>query len=191
MSQLKKVFNNLPFKKAVFLGPIAYLVHQIEESVLGFPVWRERNLNLSQNLPILLFFSILMGVYFFIILIHYFWSNNATGWVLLNAILAMQFHNGIYHLVGTIYFAEYSPGLVTGLILYIPLSCLLFYKAYKEQLINKLSGVLIVIISGISFWTFEFFGNVIIIIVFGISIVLIIVYRFKEIPKKSTNSVNT
>jgi hypothetical protein len=188
MSQLKKVINNLPFKKAVFLAPIAYTVHQIEESVFNFPEWRERNLNLSQNLPIAIFFSILMGVYLLIILIHYFWSTNATGWVLLTTIFAMQFQNGIYHLVGTIIFADYSPGLVTGLIFYIPLSCLLFYKAYKEDLINILSGIVIVIISGVLFWSFEFLGNLVVFAAFIISITFIIVYRFKVIPKTSTIS---
>jgi hypothetical protein len=179
MLQLKNFFNNLPFKKAIFLGPVAYAIHQIEETFLGFPAWREENLHLSQNLPIPLFFGILMVVYLFYIILHYRWSNKVSGGIVLTVILAMQFHNGIYHLVGTIIFADYSPGLVTSLILYIPLSCLLFYKAYKEELINKTSGVFFLIISGVLFWSFEFLGNTIIIIAFSISVIILIVYYYK------------
>jgi hypothetical protein len=179
ISKIKDFFNNIPFKKAIFLGPVAYVIHQIEESVLGFPLWREEHLHLSQNLPIPLFFGILMAVYLLYILIHYFWSNEASAWVVLTAILAMQFHNGIYHFVGTIVFADYSPGLVTGLIIYVPISCFLFYKAYKEELINKTSGILALIYSGILFWSFEFLGNIIVLLAFITSAIILIVYYFK------------
>ena len=173
------MITKLKFKKILFLGPVAYIIHQIEETLFQFPSWRERNLGFSQTLPIPLFFSILMAVYLLYIMIHYFWSNKATAWVVLTTILAMQFHNGIYHLVGTIVFTEYSPGLITGLIIYIPLSCLLFYKAYKEELINKTSGIFALIYSGILFWSFEFLGNIIVFIAFIVSAIILIVYYFK------------
>jgi hypothetical protein len=179
LSNIKDILNNIPFKKAIFLAPVAYAIHQVEETVFGFPLWREENLHLSQNLPIPLFFGILMAVYLLYIIIHYFWPNNASAWVVLTAILAMQFHNGIYHFVGTIVFADYSPGIITGLIIYIPLSSFLFYKAYKEELINKSSGIFILIISGILFWSFEFIGNIIVLLASITSAIILIVYYFK------------
>jgi hypothetical protein len=179
-SKIRDKLSDFQFKNIIFLGPLAYAIHQIEETVFGFTFWREENLHLSQDLPIPLFFGILVAVYLLYIIIHNLWSNKATAWVVLTAILAMQFHNGIYHLVGTIYFAEYSPGLITGLIIYIPLSCLLFYRAYKEELINITSGIFILMFSGILFWSFEFLGNAIIIISFIVSVILITVYYFKS-----------
>ena len=120
-----------------------------------------------------------MAVYLAYIIIHNIWPNRVTAWFVLAAILAMQFHNGIYHLVGTIYFGEYSPGLVTGLIIYIPLNCLFLYRAYQEELISKTSGTLALIYVGVLFWSFEFLGNVVIFVSIIISAIILIAYYSK------------
>ncbi len=185
-SKIKRLYNDFTFRKAIWLAPLAYALHQIEETVFGFTIWREKYLHASQTLPIPVFFAILMGVYLAFILIHNLWPNKVTAWFVLAAILAMQFHNGIYHLVGTIYFGEYSPGLITGLIIYIPLSCLFFYKAYKEELINKTSGVFVFIYAGVLFWSFEFLGNAVVFISIIASVIVLIIY-FLKIPSNSLN----
>ena len=178
-SKIKKIFSKITFRKAIWFAPLAYAVHQIEETVFGFTIWREKYLHASQTLPIPVFFAILMAVYLVYIIIHNLWPNKVTAWFVLVVILAMQFHNGIYHLVGTIYFGEYSPGLVTGLIIYIPLSCLFFYKACKEELINKTSGTLTLIYAGVLFWSFEFLGNAIVFIGIIVSAIIFIAYYIK------------
>ena len=78
-------------------------------------------------------------LFFIFIILHNLWPNRVTAVITLTGLLAMQFYNGIYHLVGTCYFGEFSPGLVTGLILFIPLSYFFILKAYRESYINKTS----------------------------------------------------
>ncbi|GAG62896.1 unnamed protein product, partial [marine sediment metagenome] len=62
-SKFKSFYNDFTFRKAIWLAPLAYAVHQIEEIVFGFTIWREKYLNASQTLPIPVFFAILMAVY--------------------------------------------------------------------------------------------------------------------------------
>ena len=178
-SKIKRFYNDFTFRKAIWLAPLAYIIHQIEETVFGFTIWREKYFHASQTLPIPVFFAILMAVYLAYIIIHNLWSNRVTAWFVLAAILAMQFHNGIYHLGGTLYFGEYSPGLVTGLIIYIPLNCLFLYKAYQEELINKTSGILALIYAGVLFWSFEFLGNMVVFVNIIISAIIFIAYYMK------------
>ena len=178
-TKIKSIFTEITFRKVIWLAPLAYFIHQIEETIYNFPSWRYRYTGLSNPLPIPIFFTILMCLSLVYIIFHYKWTNQATALVLLTPQIASQFHNGLYHLIGTIYFGVYSPGLITGLILYISLSCLMIFKAYQDNYINKITGFIIIIASGVLFWTFEFIGPIIIVIYQIIVILILIIYYRK------------
>ncbi|MFX0071940.1 MAG: HXXEE domain-containing protein, partial [Candidatus Hermodarchaeota archaeon] len=180
--KIKNSFSNFSFKKAIWLAPIAYLVHLIEEASFGFYKWSNKYFN--DNLTFgqwLLFNCILMGIYFLLIIIYNIWPNQATGLIVLTAFLTVQFHNAIFHLFWTIYLGVYSPGVISGLLLYIPFSCIYTLKAYKEHYLTKLSGILIFIISGFMMWIFFFvLGAIMIITYLIVSGIILVIYYIKN-----------
>lgn len=123
-----------------------------------------------------------MGLYFVFIILHYYWPNRPTALISLIAFLTVQFHNAIYHLFFTIYYGVYSPGVVSGLIVYIPLNCILILLAYRENYINKISGVIIFLIAGVAYWLYYcFLGEIMIIIFLIISAIILIIYYIKSV----------
>jgi hypothetical protein len=53
------------------------------------------------------------------------------GWIA-TAIATVLFVNAFLHLLGSLATASYSPGLVTGVILYLPLGQLLLLRAWHQ-----------------------------------------------------------
>lgn len=128
----------------------------------------------------MIFNLILMGLYFVLIILHYFWSNRPTALIFLIGILTVSFHNGIYHLLATFLYGVYSPGVISGLIVYIPLNCIFLLLAYRENYINKISGVIILLLSGAIYWIYYIvLGELMIIIYLIISAIYLIIYYIR------------
>jgi hypothetical protein len=72
--------------------------------------------------------------------------------------MAMQVHNILFHIGGTIVFRDYSPGALTALLLYLPVNLLILRKASEEEWINWKSGVILFLLGGAMFWPAEAFG---------------------------------
>lgn len=110
----------------IFILCLIYGLHMIEEFTLGFVEWADRyfgKFDWTQNLiGNALFLAILaLGCYFYYKNpIKYLWAGMAGSmWVLSNAFI----HLSSYLLTG-----EYSPGMVTAIIFYIP--CGLYFLIY-------------------------------------------------------------
>ncbi len=182
-SKNKTILSNFTFRKVLWLVPIAFLIHLIEEIVFKFWEWESNYIGTDTTFDFFIMFNlILMVLYFVLIILHHFWSNRPTALISLFGFLGVQFHNAIYHLIVTIYYGIYSPGVVSGLVAYIPLNCVLILLAYREKYINRVSGVVIVIVSGVMYWLYYlFFGELVIIIYLIISMIYLIVYYAKSV----------
>jgi hypothetical protein len=73
-----------------------------------------------------------------------------TSLVFSLSIAALLFLNGIAHLVGTIFTRHYVPGLISGLILYIPLSITAFHTYVCSGRVD-LESILFSILLGIAY----------------------------------------
>ena len=182
-SKNKTILSNFTYRKALWLVPIAFLIHLIEEIAFNFWEWEINYLGAEWPFSDFIIFNlILMVLYFVLIILHHFWTNRPTALIALIAFLGVQFHNAIFHLYFTIYYGVYSPGVVSGLVAYIPLNCVLILLAFRENYINKISGVVIFVGSGIFYWLYYLvLGEIVIIIFFIISIICLIVYYAKNV----------
>jgi hypothetical protein len=60
------------------------------------------------------------------------------GWiVLLMGVQWVLFLNGLFHVGATLRFGEYSPGVVTSLVLYFPLTLYLARRLVREQQLTR------------------------------------------------------
>ena len=115
----------------VSLFPVAFAFHIIEEWVGGFPEWVA--LVAGGELPRTAFISIngtamavmLVGVRATI-------ANEKNGWVGI-AIATVLLVNGFAHIAGSLVTRSYSPGLFTGVVLYLPLAQLALIRAWLQS----------------------------------------------------------
>jgi hypothetical protein len=105
----------------VWLFPAAYLAHLAEEywAPPTFPDWASRFAGIDFTVTLFLaanaLFLTLMVIAIVLVLRRVF-----PPWMIL-AIATVLALNGVLHLVGTACSGAYSPGLVTGLLVYVPL----------------------------------------------------------------------
>jgi hypothetical protein len=111
------------------LFPATYLLHIAEEYWCGerFFNWASRiaGINLTEqafleiNAAALTIMLLMAGMAF---------SRPTFQWIVIPMSTAVSI-NGVAHLLGTIFSRSYSPGLVTGVLLWIPLGVFTLYRA--------------------------------------------------------------
>lgn len=103
----------------MLLLPVALLAHQGEEWFGGFPDWAQSTLGMELTPSRFLFINT-VGFLFFTTGIIGAVRSPRLAWIAA-AVSALLFLNGIVHLLATAAFSTYSPGVVTGTLISIPL----------------------------------------------------------------------
>jgi hypothetical protein len=153
------MLKRLTFGTSLLLAPLAYQIHHYEEHViLNFRAWRLLYFPASNPLPTDAVLAIITALTLIYIIIYMLVKSRASAQVAILLLMATQVHNVIYHAGGTLYFRNFSPGLVTALAVYLPVNIIIANKALQEQLVTwkSLSGLFV--LGGVLFWLFEFFG---------------------------------
>jgi hypothetical protein len=117
-------------KRWTWLFPFTFLFHILEEYYGGFPHWVARvfgaELSPSQFLNFNTFFWVVMAVGTLAAMLIPF-----LRWFAL-MFAAMVTINGSAHLIGSVATMSYSPGVITGTILWLPLGVYTLRLAYKN-----------------------------------------------------------
>lgn len=137
----------MPFLTAIWLLPVAVALHEAEEwNILD---WYQRNF---VNLPAKTHVSIRTFLVFLTLLGFLWtalaaWPNNPTlaAFVLL-PFAAGAFLNALQHLYYTLYFRQYAPGVITSVVLYLPIVGYLTARAMAEQLVPVTYVVVLVLL---------------------------------------------
>ncbi|UCD01927.1 MAG: HXXEE domain-containing protein [Promethearchaeota archaeon] len=186
-SKMKNFINYFTYKRAVWLAPLFYLLHIIEEAVFGFHIFMNKYRGWNTNmLQFLIMNAIIMIVYLILIIIVTIYPNRVTVFFQLTGLLAAQFFNAFFHLYWTILFGEYCPGLITGIVLYIPFNICLVWIAYKEEYITKTSGVVLFVLGATLMILFSIEGLAVLVL-FGSLITAIIIVLLYYIKTRKSN----
>ena len=127
-----------------WLLPIALLTHQLEEYFGNFPLWYSNLLNVEMSNQD---FILINGFGLFFITIYclsYLFNKNN---LILVAMGTLVFVNGITHLVISIFTLNYSPGTISGVLLFLPLG-IIIYQRISPQLrsVDNIIGMAIGIV---------------------------------------------
>ena len=120
------------FEDWIWLFPATYLIHAMEEYWCGEGFYRwaarimGRGMTPSQFIVINSFAWLLMVAGILI-----FRKTPSVRWLTI-CFAAVVFINGLAHLMGSIVTRTYSPGVVSGAVLWIPLGAITFYRAWKR-----------------------------------------------------------
>ena len=113
-----------------WLFPASYLVHIVEEYWGGFPAWIARFWGVESSSGNFLSWNggalvmMVMGVVLVLKTKSYRWLLVSFGTVVLI--------NGLVHAVTSVVTLSYSPGLVSGLLLFIPLGAITLVRAWRS-----------------------------------------------------------
>ncbi len=109
---------------AFILLPLALTMHILEEWFGGFTDWARFNLDLNIDAGQFLFIN-LIGLVLFTIGATFAYREPRAAWigVSLTALVGL---NAILHAGLSVAVGVYSPGTITGLVLYLPLSVIIF-----------------------------------------------------------------
>lgn len=122
----------MTLRKLVLLAPLIFILHVLEEAP-GFVVWFNSLVprGISQDL-FLTVNAVALIVTVVIALLVAGSSDAASGLLLAAWVGFLMLANGVLHLVGTIAHGRYSPGVVTGTLLYLPYGVLLLRKIARD-----------------------------------------------------------
>lgn len=117
--------------------PFAFALHELEEwNTLS---WHQKN---QSNIPAVTDIdlrTIFLFLILFVFLVFYsairLRSKKITSYILF-PFLALLCYNGLVHFYWTLYFSDYSPGLIFGFLLGVPLMTVTMYKIVHENLVQ-------------------------------------------------------
>ena len=164
MHRITRLARHLPLQTALLLAPIAWCAHQIEESAGGFRVWRGRHFPANNPLSIL-WFTVR--------------RSKPTAAFALLFFLTTQLHNVAYHVGAGVFVADYSPGTVTAVALYLPINLLLVWQAIREQWVTAMGAGALFMVSGGLYWAFELIGPLVIAVGFGVGVTAVAVAEWR------------
>jgi len=119
----------------------AYLVHLAEEWFWGFPEWSRviRGAGVSSQ-QFMLINSVALALFISLGLM----VRRRSGMAWFPAVLASVFViNGVLHSLATLRYGVYSPGTVTGLLIFIPLGVLVLREMREHLSIARFAGCLV------------------------------------------------
>ena len=114
------------------LLPASYLLHLVEEwfGGVGFAAWTERALGQPVSTTRFLILNAVVWPSFAALTLAAI-KRPAVAWFL-TSFGTIVVINALLHGLGTVASASYSPGLVTGLLLYLPLGSLAIRRGRQE-----------------------------------------------------------
>ena len=123
--------NKLTPKHIAWFLPIAYLIHIFDEyfSSEGFPMWFSGifKTSLSSN-DFIIINSVGISATLIIVILYNF---NRVNSFLIATLGTLFFINGLIHLFASVTTLEYSPGTLTGIVIYLPLGYVVFKKIFQ------------------------------------------------------------
>lgn len=155
----------LPFNTALLLAPLAYAIHHGEEHLaFNFRAWRLRYFPDNNALTTEAVLVVLISISLVYLLLHATIRSRVTAWVAITFLMATQVHNALFHLGGTIWFQDFSPGLITALALYLPINFLIARAALQEDLVTQSQLAALFVAGGLLFWAFEMVGPIVLLV---------------------------
>lgn len=110
--------------------PVEFLVHVLEEYPL-FPVWATKHFGTTTRDWYILTHAILLLLVIFVTFLSI--DKNHLGIFLAVSTQTIIFTNGLFHVFTTYLFKEYSPGVISSILITFPYS----YIFYQEVLYNS------------------------------------------------------
>ncbi|WP_390914595.1 HXXEE domain-containing protein [Pseudosulfitobacter sp. SM2401] len=157
-----------PFHITLLLAPLAYAIHHSEENLyFDFRDWRLRYFADNNALTTEAIFVLLTAITIAFIISATVLRTRAASWCVILFLMGSQIVNAIFHLGATIVFQDFSPGLITGLLVYLPVNFVILRAALRDGIVTPIQLLVLFFIGAAMFAVFEAVGPIIL-IAFGL-----------------------
>lgn len=141
ISVIVPFLNSLPFQSLLWLVPIFFAIHNLEEA----PFME----NWSKRLPLkihpsvttrqfVIAVTVLSVAAFLLTYLALGYLQPSIGYLLILEIQAILLFNAfIPHIASTIRFRMYSPGVISAIVITLPFSYYLFRRAFAENMLTS------------------------------------------------------
>lgn len=136
----------------VVLFCFAITLHNIEEAI-WLPRWFQTSSQFQKPITTseFHFAVIVITILAYLAAFSYLYipESNLTKWIFIGFLGSMIFNAIFPHLVATVLMKKYAPGLLTGLLLNIPINSLVIYQMFAKNLIVWKELILSTLVIGI------------------------------------------
>lgn len=148
--QMTRFLARLSFRDAVWLFPLAFTLHVLEE-VPQFTSWANRYAYAGFTFHDYLVIHIagITTAFLAPVVIKFFHHKFVVFTFFALVFTPPVFFNTLFHAGATAAFGVYCPGLITALTLYPPLFFFVSRLAYREGLLNNKTGALAFVLAGL------------------------------------------
>ena len=160
--------------------PVMYFFHFLEELALGFYTFVNPNATWVQ---FVIANSFIFAVYFVLLILFTLQTTKMNAFFVLTLSAAAQFFNAFYHTFWTFVLMKYCPGMVTGLLIYVPFFIMLLWIAYRDEYVNRNTAIGVVALGFTLMTLFEIRG-VQSIVLFGSAGVVVVANIYYYIKNK-------
>ena len=150
-----------------------YVIHHFEEHIIfDFREWRLSYFLDNNSLSTEEVLLRLLAVLLIMIFLHSIKRNKPSAHIILFFLMTTQVVNAFFHVFFSFYFYDFSPGVITGVLLYLPVNYLIFKAALNEGLVGSFRDIGYMFLLGAgTFALFELIGPQVMLIAFLLSIV--------------------
>jgi hypothetical protein len=140
----------MSFRQAVWLFPVAYVLH-VSEELPQFTNWARHYA--ASNFTMQTYLAIHLtgiAVAFLAPVVIWFFPNRIVSFVFFTFVFtpAVCF-NVVFHVGATAVFGAYCPGLITALMLYPPLFYAVSRRAFSEGLLSNKAALISLFVAGL------------------------------------------
>ena len=139
--------GNISLWKLVNMVPFVFAFHEFEEwNILSWHRRHQSNIPDVADIDLRTIFIVMIVLVFLFFSVAKIVKNKKVSAYFISPVLSIMLYNGLVHLYWSIYFFTYSPGLIFGFFIGVPLLSIIFYKTVREQLLTKSSLVILMAI---------------------------------------------
>lgn len=126
------------FYRLIWLMPASFAVHIAEEWLGGFAGWVTHVVGGAMSDQAFIennafFMTVMLALTFF----AWFSRSRWTALVLIFWASANLFWDALFHLFATAWWAQYSPGVVTAMLFYLPISFIIGRSVLKDGVLTR------------------------------------------------------
>ena len=167
------------FRNLIILSPLAFVLHHFEEHIIfNFREWRLTYFLDNNSLSTEEVLLRLLAVMLVFIFLHSIRRNKGSAHILLYFLMTTQVVNAFFHVFFSLYFLDFSPGVITGVLLYLPVNYLIFKSALSEGYLSSAREIgYIFILGSTTFDLVEYIGPM----VMQITLLLSVIYYYLSV----------
>ena len=170
------------FRNLILLSPLAYVIHHFEEHIVfNFREWRISYFLDNNSLSTYEVVLMLLAVLLIMVFLHAIKRDKPSAQIILLFLMTTQIVNAFFHLFFSFYFSDFSPGVITGTFLYLPINYFIIKAALREHFIKtkKEIGYLFILGAG-TFTLFELIGPQVMLVALLLSLAYYFIANKKE-----------